>query len=168
MNYAQIYWNRTCDGEGIRVALYCSGCGWKCKGCHNAETWDPAYGSPFTEEVKQKVLDGCDHPWIDGLSLLGGDPMFPDNQSSVLELLRAFRARFGAAKSVWMWTGCILERDLCSSSSKFKKSEWHTEYTHDILQLVDVIVDGPFIEALKMPNLKWRGSTNQRILRMKS
>lgn len=169
MNYAHIYWNRTCDGPGVRVALYLSGCDHFCANCHNREAWDPNYGSPFTEDVKQKVLEGCDHPWITGLSLLGGDPLYAASQPAVLDLLTAFRARFGSSKTVWLWTGCVLERDLLPSSDNFRPSVWHLwTVTDAILRQVDVVVDGPFVEALKEPNLAYRGSTNQRVLAMRN
>lgn len=166
MNYAHIYWNRTCDGDGVRVALYVSGCTRACRGCHNRETWDPCYGTPFTDDTLARVLDGCDHPWVSGLSLLGGDPLYQSNQQEVLRLLKGFRGRFGRGKDVWLWTGCVLERDLLPDSPTFRPSEWFTPFTSDLLGLVDVIVDGPFIDYLKTPNLLYRGSSNQRILRL--
>ena len=157
MNYSAI---RTCDvanGPGVRVSLFVSGCRHRCKGCFNPDTWDFAAGEPWTDAVQEKLLADCEPDWIQGLSLLGGEPFEPANQRALVPLLRAFRARF-PKKDVWAWTGCVYEREL------LKESPWRCEVTDEMLSLIDTLVDGPFIEAQKNITLRFRGSSNQRIL----
>ena len=166
MNYAHIFKNRTCDGPGVRVALYCQGCTRHCQGCHNPETWDPCGGIPYTDETKREILDAIDHPWIAGLSILGGEPMEPCNQDCVRRLLEAFRARFGWGKSAWLWTGCDAYRDLFSHNPEFVQSRWHTNHTVMILAMLDVIVDGTYVASLRDPRLQYRGSSNQRVIHL--
>ena len=160
MNYSAI---RTCDvanGPGVRVSLFVSGCRHRCKGCFNPDTWDFAAGEPWTDAVQEKLLADCEPVWIQGLSLLGGEPFEPANQRALVPLLRAFRARF-PKKDVWAWTGCVYEREL------LKESPWRCEVTDEMLSLIDTLVDGPFIEAQKNITLRFRGSSNQRILELK-
>jgi len=157
MNYSAI---RTCDvanGPGVRVSLFVSGCRHRCKGCFNPDTWDFAAGEPWTDAEQEKVLSACEPVWIQGLSLLGGEPFEPVNQRGLVPLLREFRARF-PKKDVWAWTGCVYEREL------LKESPWRCEVTDEMLSLIDTLVDGPFIEAQKNITLRFRGSSNQRIL----
>lgn len=168
MNYASI---RTCDianGEGVRVTLFVSGCTHHCKGCFNPDQWDFAYGEPFTPAVEDQLLDALSASFIAGLSVLGGEPMEPSNQRALVPFLRRVRARFGAAKTIWVYTGCVLE-DLaaCFDRPAPVSSRWRTEVTDEFLSLVDVLVDGPFIEGLKDISLSFRGSANQRILRLR-
>ena len=160
MNYSAI---RTCDvanGPGVRVSLFVSGCRHRCKGCFNPDTWDFAAGEPWTDAEQEKVLSACEPVWIQGLSLLGGEPFEPENQRALVPLLRAFRARF-PKKDIWAWTGCVYEREL------LKESPWRCEVTDEMLSLIDTLVDGPFIEAQKNITLRFRGSSNQRILELK-
>ena len=160
MNYSAI---RTCDvanGPGVRVSLFVSGCRHRCKGCFNPDTWDFAAGEPWTDAEQEKVLSACEPVWIQGLSLLGGEPFEPVNQRGLVPLLREFRARF-PKKDVWAWTGCVYEREL------LKESPWRCEVTDEMLSLIDTLVDGPFIEAQKNITLRFRGSSNQRILELK-
>ena len=157
MNYSAI---RTCDvanGPGVRVSLFVSGCTHCCPGCFNPDTWDFAAGEPWTDAVQEKVLASCEPDWIQGLSLLGGEPFEPPNQRALVPLLRAFRARF-PRKDVWAWTGCLYERDLLGDSP------WRCEVTDEMLSLIDTLVDGPYIEEQKDITLVFRGSANQRIL----
>ena len=173
MNYAAL---RTCDianGEGVRVSLFVSGCTHRCKGCFNEEAQNFAYGHPFTREVEDEVLAALDHDYIAGLTLLGGEPMEPDNQRALVGFLRRFRERFGRAKDLWIYTGCVYELDLLPTSGEAIAIEystphrrWRTEVTDEILSLADVLVDGPFVESLKDISLRFRGSSNQRILRL--
>ena len=157
MNYSAI---RTCDiadGPGVRVSLFVSGCRHRCKGCFNPDTWDFAAGEPFTEETENRIIEASSPPYIAGLSLLGGEPFEPENQRALLPLLHKFRERF-PQKDVWAWTGCVYEREL------LKESPWRCEVTDEMLSLIDVLVDGPFVESLKDISLLFRGSSNQRIL----
>ena len=161
MNYASI---RTCDianGEGVRVSLFVSGCTHHCKGCFNEAAWDFAYGEPFTKKTENEILAALEPDFIDGLTLLGGEPMEPENQRALMPLLRRFREKFGDAKTLWIYTGCVLETDLKA------ESRWRTEVTDEMLSLTDVLVDGPFLEAKKDISLQFRGSSNQRILRLR-
>ena len=157
MNYSAI---RTCDiadGPGVRVSLFVSGCRHRCKGCFNPDTWDFAAGEPFTEETENRIIEASSPPYIAGLSLLGGEPFEPENQRALLPFLHKFRERF-PQKDVWAWTGCVYEREL------LKESPWRCEVTDEMLSLIDVLVDGPFVESLKDISLLFRGSSNQRIL----
>ena len=160
-NYASI---RTCDianGEGVRVSLFVSGCTHHCKGCFNEAAWDFAYGEPFTKKTENEILAALEPDFIDGLTLLGGEPMEPENQRALMPLLRRFREKFGDAKTLWIYTGCVLETDLKA------ESRWRTEVTDEMLSLTDVLVDGPFLEAKKDISLQFRGSSNQRIIRLR-
>ncbi len=161
MNYASI---RACDianGEGIRVSLFVSGCTHHCKGCFNPDQWDFAYGEPFTREVEDSILATLGGCFIDGLTILGGEPMEPANQRALVPFLRRFRAKFGDTRTLWVYTGCVLETDLRA------ESRWRTEVTDEFLSMIDVLVDGPFVEELKDISLKFRGSSNQRILKLR-
>ena len=163
MNYASI---RTCDianGEGVRVSLFVSGCTHRCKGCFNPDQWDFGYGEPFTREVEDRILKNLEPSYITGLSLLGGEPMEPENQRALVPFLRRFEGmrRKTGGKTLWVYTGCLLEE------LKDPASRWHTEVTDEFLSYVDVLVDGPFVEELKDISLQFRGSSNQRILRLK-
>ncbi len=160
MNYSAI---RTCDvanGPGVRVSIFVSGCRHRCKGCFNPDTWDFMAGRPWTVAAQEEVLAACEKDWIQGLSLLGGEPFEPVNQRALVPLLRAFRARL-PKKDVWAWTGCVYEREL------LQESPWCCEVTDEMLSLIDTLVDGPFIEAQKNITLRFRGSSNQRILELK-
>jgi len=161
VNYASV---RTCDianGEGVRVSLFVSGCTHHCKGCFNEAAWDFAYGEPFTKKTENEILAALEPDFIDGLTLLGGEPMEPENQRALMPLLRRFREKFGDAKTLWIYTGCVLETDLKA------ESRWRTEVTDEMLSLTDVLVDGPFLEAKKDISLQFRGSSNQRIIRLR-
>ena len=161
MNYASI---RTCDianGDGVRVSLFVSGCTHRCKGCFNEEAQNFAYGKPFTRAVEDEILAALAPAHIAGLTLLGGEPMEPENQRALMPLLRRFREKFGDAKTLWIYTGCVLETDLKA------ESRWRTEVTDEMLSLTDVLVDGPFLEAKKDISLQFRGSSNQRIIHLR-
>lgn len=167
MNYGGL---RECDvanGEGVRVTLFVSGCNHHCPGCFNQEAQAFDYGELFTEETLQKLLDACAKPEIAGLSLLGGEPMDPLNQWTVLGIIQAFRERFGSTKDIWLWTGYRYD-DFLEANKLYNVYQGKANIplcTLEILKLIDVLVDGPFIEAQKNISLKFRGSSNQRILR---
>ena len=161
MNYSAI---KNCDianGEGVRVSLFVSGCTHHCKGCFNQEAWDFAYGEPFTRKVEDEILAALKPDFIDGLTILGGEPMEPENQRALVPFLRRVRDRFGLSKTVWIYTGCVLETELKA------QTRWRTEVTDEMLSLADVLVDGPFLEAKKDISLQFRGSSNQRIIRLR-
>lgn len=161
MNYAGI---RKCDianGEGVRVSLFVSGCTHRCKGCFNEEAQSFDYGEEFTAQVEDEVVEAMRPSHIAGLTLLGGEPMEPGNQRALAPFLRRVRSEFGGTRTLWIYTGCTLE-ELEDASSR-----WHTEVTEEILSMTDVLVDGPFIEGLKDISLRFRGSSNQRIIDMR-
>jgi len=162
VNYATI---RNCDianGEGVRVSLFVSGCTHHCKGCFNPDQWSFDYGEPFDEKAEDLVLGYLAPSYIAGLSILGGEPMEPENQRALVPFIRRLRDRFGLTKTIWVYTGCVLETHL-----KAEGSRWRTEVTDEFLSLIDVLVDGPFVEEKKDISLKFRGSSNQRIIDMK-
>ena len=161
MHYARIIDNDIANGEGVRVSLFVSGCTHHCKGCFNEAAWDFAYGEPFTKKTENEILAALEPDFIDGLTILGGEPMEPENQRALMPLLRRFREKFGDAKTLWIYTGCVLETDLKA------ESRWRTEVTDEMLSLTDVLVDGPFLEAKKDISLQFRGSSNQRIIHLR-
>ncbi len=156
MNYASI---KPCDianGPGVRVTLFVSGCTHHCKGCFQPETWDFSYGSPFTEAVREEVLCLLAPDYIRGLTLLGGEPFEPANQAGLLPLLREVRIRY-PSKTVWAFSGYTLEQIRSGTLGP-------PSVTEEILSCVDVLVDGPFVESLKNLQLRFRGSSNQRLI----
>ena len=161
MNYAAIRNFDIANGEGVRVSLFVSGCTHHCKGCFNPDQWDFGYGKPFTDATEAEIMGLLANPYITGLSLLGGEPMEPENQAVLRPFLEHFRKRFGATKTLWIYTGCVLEKDLLAPS------RWRTQDTEPILRMTDVLIDGPFVEELKDISLRFRGSSNQRILTLK-
>ena len=148
------------DGEGVRVSLFVSGCTNRCKGCFQPETWDFHYGSPFTEETEQEVLKALSKEYIQGLTLLGGDPMEIENQRALVPLLRKVRKEL-PGKDIWCYTGFVYERDLTPGGKR------HIEVTDEMLSMIDVLVDGPYEEKKRNISLKFRGSENQRVIDMK-
>ena len=158
MNYATI---KNCDianGPGVRVSLFVSGCTHCCPGCFNEVAWDFDYGQPFTEETIETILDMLRPSYIKGLTLLGGEPFEPRNQAEVVKLLRRIRAEL-PEKSIWAFSGYLFEADMLSG-----RIGDLSEY----LSCLDVLVDGPFVQAKKNLNLRFRGSENQRIIDVKA
>lgn len=160
MNYATIKWHDVSNGPGVRVSLYVSGCRNHCKNCFNPETWDFNYGKPFTEEVKKSIINGLRPPYIKGFTLLGGDPFEPENQLVLAPFLKRLRKEF-PEKSFWCFTGYDYERDLLTGKLG------DAERVEEMLECLDVLVDGKFVEELKDLNLRFRGSSNQRIILLK-
>ena len=158
MNYSAIEYNSVVDGEGIRVSLFVSGCSNHCKGCFNEDTWDFNYGKPFTLIEENEIIEACRPGYIAGLTVLGGEPFEQTNQASLLPMVYRFRQEF-PMKTLWMFTGYVLERDLLPGQRKHVPT-----VTDRILDVVDVLVDGPFILEQRDLTLKFRGSRNQRIL----
>ena len=157
MNYASI---KNCDianGEGVRVTLFVSGCTNHCENCFQPETWDFNYGEPFTPAVEEKLIEMLRPGFINGLTLLGGEPMEPENQRALVDLVERVREAY-PGKTVWCYTGDLLE-DLQNP-----ESARHTEVTDRLLAVIDVLVDGPFVQAHHDITLRFRGSSNQRII----
>ena len=157
MNYAEI---KNCDianGPGVRISLFVSGCTHHCPGCFNQVAWDFDYGQPFTQQTIDQILEMLKPGYIKGLTLLGGEPFEPENQGAIVELLRQIKARY-PEKSIWAFSGYLFDRDILSG----RLGNW--EITKEYLSYLDVLVDGPFVEAKKNLSLRFRGSENQRII----
>lgn len=157
MNYAKI---KPCDianGVGVRVSLFVSGCRRHCKGCFNSETWDFNYGQPFTEQTVQQILDYLKRDYIKGFSLLGGEPFEPENQHTLAMLLEKIKQHY-PDKTIWCYTGFNLESDLLTG----KVGNW--DDVNRMLNCIDILTDGDFRQSLSSPNLRFRGSANQRII----
>lgn len=152
MNYSKIKNLDISNGDGVRVSLFVSGCRHHCKGCFNSETWDFNHGETYTEDVQNHILDLMEPETIHGLSILGGEPLDELNQEDVCRLIESVKSRF-PDKNIWLWTGYTYGIDIPE-----------TRYTSKILSNIDILVDGEFKEELKVPNLKYRGSTNQRVI----
>lgn len=157
MNYATIKYCDIANGEGVRTSLFVSGCRRHCPNCFNAVAWDFGYGAPFTKEVRNEILESLAPGYINGLSLLGGEPFEPENQPGLLELSRRIKAAY-PEKSIWSFTGYLFDRDILAK----KLGPW--EVTQELLSYLDVLVDGPFVASLKNLNLRFRGSSNQRLI----
>lgn len=140
------------DGEGLRLAIYFSGCENKCPGCFNPESWDYEAGEPFTDELLQKIIkDVKNNPMLDGVSLLGGDPFAPRNRKELVNIVKTISA---AGINIWCWTGYTYEELL------------NDHVAAESLTYINVLVDGRFVEELKAPELQFRGSSNQKIIRI--
>ena len=149
MNYANIKHHDVANGPGVRVSLFVSGCTHHCKGCFNAEAWSFTYGEPFTQQTVEEILLALQPAYIQGLSLLGGEPFEPENQPAVLDLVRQVRAAY-PEKDIWAYSGYTLEQLQTLAP--------------ELLAQITVLVDGPFVESQKDLRLAFRGSANQRIL----
>lgn len=157
MHYATI---KNCDianGPGVRVSLFVSGCTHRCPGCFNEVAWDFSYGQPFTEETEDYILNLLRPDYVQGLTLLGGEPFEPQNQGSVVKLLRRVKQEL-PQKSIWAFSGFLFDRDICSG---------RLGDTAEYLSYLDVLVDGPFIQEKKNLSLRFRGSENQRLIDVK-
>ena len=159
MHYGNIKKLDIADGDGVRVTLFVSGCRNRCEHCFQPETWSFDYGQPFTEETVQELLEALQPSYVDGLTLLGGEPFEPENQRELVKLLRRVRVAF-PKKNVWSYSGYTLEQ-ICGEEHP------HCEVTEEMLSMIEVLVDGRFVEALKDVSLKFRGSSNQRIIDLK-
>lgn len=149
MNYANIKHHDVANGPGIRVSLFVSGCTHHCKGCFNAEAWSFTYGEPFTQQTAEEILQALQPAYIQGLSLLGGEPFEPENQPAVLDLVQQVRAAY-PEKNIWAYSGYTFEQLQTLAP--------------ELLAQITVLVDGPFVESQKDLRLAFRGSANQRIL----
>lgn len=160
MYYANIKEYDIADGPGVRVSLFVSGCRHKCKGCFNEVAWDFQYGNLYTKEVEEKILGLLEPYYIQGFTLLGGEPFEPENQRELVQLLQKIKETY-PQKDIWCYTGFVYDVDLVEGGRAY------TEATEEMLSYIDVLVDGPFVEELKDITLKFRGSSNQRILELK-
>jgi anaerobic ribonucleoside-triphosphate reductase activating protein len=160
MNYATI---KNCDianGPGVRISLFVSGCTHRCKGCFNEVAWDFNYGQPFTEQTVEMILKMMAPSYIKGITLLGGEPFEPQNQPALLELVKKIRQNY-PEKSIWAFSGYLYEKDILAGRLG------DPAITRAFLEHIDVLVDGPFVENLKDLSLRFRGSSNQRLIDVK-
>lgn len=160
MNYSDVKTVDIQDGTGVRVSLYVSGCHFHCEGCHNKEAWDFEYGKKYDEKTEEYILNALDKDYITGLSILGGEPLEPENQEVVANLVEKVKKRF-PNKDIWCYTGYDFEKDVLGFM--YKKFD----YTPKLLENIDVMVDGPFIASKNLVDLRFRGSTNQRKIDVK-
>ena len=159
MNYAVIKKNDIANGPGVRVSLFVSGCRHHCRNCFNREAWDFSYGQPFTRDTIDEILNALAPSYVAGLSFLGGEPLEPENQGSLLELARLFKERF-PEKTLWCYTGFTFETDLLTGSVG------DPAVLRELLSYIDVLGDGKFVEELKDAGLIFRGSSNQNTIDM--
>ena len=158
MNYGQVYYNDVANGVGCRTALFVSGCTHHCKGCFNEVTWDFNYGEVYTKEVEDEIIESLKPSHIDGLTILGGEPMEVRNQKEIRPLLERIKREVPRA-SIWIYSGYLWE-ELTDPDNK----RCHSEDTQPILSMVDVLVDGEFMEDKRNLMLRFRGSENQRVI----
>ena len=160
MNYAAVKYCDIANGLGCRTVLFVSGCRNACKGCFQPETWAFDYGKPFDEAIQKEIIDSLAPDYVQGITLLGGDPFEEENQRALLPFMKELKAKY-PNKDVWAYTGYIFDKDLIEGGRKY------TEVTDELLSTIDVLVDGPYIEERKNIMLKFRGSDNQRVINLK-
>lgn len=165
MNYATIKKTDVANGPGIRVSLFVSGCTHRCKGCFNSEAWDFGYGQAYTEQTEAEILEALAPEYIRGLSLLGGEPMEPENRGTVLSLVEKVRERY-PEKDIWCYTGFDFEKDLLGWLAREQGGAEDKDIAR-LLSLIDVLVDGEFMEEKRDLRLAFRGSGNQRLIDVK-
>lgn len=157
MNYAEIKYCDVANGPGVRTSLFVSGCSHHCPGCFNEIAWDFNYGKPFTQDTIDSIIESLKPDYIQGLTLLGGEPFEYSNQKGLLPLVRQVREVL-PQKDIWCFTGFLFDKDIIENMCK----KW--KETNELLSYIDVLVDGRFVEVLKNLNLKFKGSENQRTI----
>ena len=157
MNYATIKSRDIANGPGVRVSLFVSGCTHHCKGCFNAVAWDFDYGQPFTQETIDSILELLQPAYVKGITLLGGEPFEPENQPALVSLLRQIKEKY-PEKSIWSFSGYLFDRDILPGKLG------DPAITREFVSYLDVLVDGRFVEEKKDLTLRFRGSSNQRII----
>ena len=163
MNYATIKYFDIANGEGVRTSLFVSGCRRGCKNCFNESAWSFTAGEPFTPAVADEIIASLDKPFMDGLSILGGEPMEPENQAGLVDFVERVRAAYPreGGKTIWCYTGDVLEDELLAGGRHHVPG-----VTDRLLACIDVLVDGPFVQDLYDITLRFRGSSNQRVIDM--
>ncbi len=159
MNYGEIKKSDIANGLGVRVSLFVSGCTHHCKNCFNKETWDFDYGQPFDNRAKQLVIEALAPEYIAGLTLIGGEPMEPSNQRALLPFVKKVKELY-PNKNIWCYTGYLFDKEL------LEESRARCEVTDELLSYIDIIVDGRFVDEKKDITLRFRGSSNQRIIQV--
>lgn len=157
MNYGEIKQVDIANGLGVRVSLFVSGCTHHCKNCFNEVTWDFDYGLPFDTEAQNIILQYLKPSYIAGLTLIGGEPMEPSNQRALLPFVKKVKELY-PNKNIWCYTGYLFDQELLQASRA------RCEVTDELLSMIDILVDGRFVEELKDIRLRFRGSSNQRII----
>lgn len=167
MNYGKIIYCDTGNGLGCRTTLFVSGCRHHCKNCFNPMTWDFQYGQPYTENIKEQILKSLEPPFIQGLTILGGEPFEPENQPEILDLVKTIKEKH-PEKDIWIYTGYTFEQLQGEMCEKFihMTTEQSIRTCQEILKYTDILVDGEFKEELHEISLKYKGSNNQRIIDM--
>lgn len=158
MNYSEIKTIDIANGPGTRTSLFVSGCRRHCFNCFNPDTWSFSAGKAYTKETQSYILETLQPEYVHGLTILGGEPMEPENQETVCNLIKEVRQQFGDKKNIWIFSGFTYD-ELIDPNNPV-----HTQYTQDILSNIDVLVDGPYIDSSHNVALRFRGSTNQRII----
>lgn len=159
MHYSAVKYHDIANGTGVRTTLFVSGCRNHCKDCFQPETWDFDNGKPFDIQVENEILESLKPAYISGLTLLGGDPFEPENQTALLPFVKRVKEMY-PQKTIWAYTGYLLDRDLTKDGKK------SCEATEELLEHIDVLVDGPFVAEKKDITLKFKGSSNQRLIDM--
>ena len=160
MNYASIKFNDVANGPGIRTSLFVSGCTHRCKGCFNEVAWDFNYGEKFTKDVEDTIIESLSPNYVTGITILGGEPFEHSNQIGLLPLLRRVRSTY-PDKSIWCFTGYLFDKDILNDMC----NKWPE--TYEMINLIDVLVDGKYVEELRSLMLKFKGSSNQRTILVK-
>ena len=150
MNYHGIQKGTLVNGEGVRVVLWVAGCNHQCKGCQNPDTWNPKGGIRFDEHAKEALIKAVGRKWCDGVTFSGGDPLFPDNRAEITEIAKEIKELY-PEKNIWLYTGYTYE-EICEL---------------EVMEYIDVLVDGEFVAELKDENCMWRGSNNQKVIDVK-
>ena len=164
MNYHKIEKTSIANGEGIRVVLWVSGCSLYCRGCHNPETWSLNSGKLFNEEAKRELFETLNKPYIQGVTFSGGHPLENENLETIYLLIKEIQEKF-PTKDIWLYTGYTFEQIfplITTNDFNLKRA-----YKQGIVEMCDVVVDGQYIEELRDITLKWRGSSNQRVIDVK-
>lgn len=161
MNYGEIKLYDVANGPGIRTTLFVSGCRNHCKGCFQPQTWDFCYGKPYTKEVEDYIISTLSSEFVQGLTILGGEPFEPENQRELLPLIKRVRETY-PEKSIWIFSGYRLDDEILKEGT-----HPNTDISKEIISLIDVLVDGRFIEEKKNITLLFRGSENQRLIDIK-
>ena len=165
MNYHKIEKTSIANGEGIRVVLWCSGCSLHCRGCQNPETWNVNSGKPFDEEAKKELFEALDKPYIKGITFSGGHPLENENVKTIYSLIAEIRQKF-PDKDIWLYTGYTWD-SLFFEEDNFEEI-CYDQIRRSVMLGCDVVVDGAYIESLRDIRLKWRGSSNQRVIDVKN
>ena len=160
MNYIKINKCDVANGQGVRVVLWLSGCSLHCHECHNPETWDKNYGKIFDDNAKKELFDALSKDYIKGITFTGGHPLEDYNVTDVYNLIKEIKIKF-PDKDIWLYTGLIFENIMSNSACQ------NDILRKNIIKLCDIIIDGPFMSSLKDITLKWRGSSNQRVIDVK-